>query len=160
MSALFTCVPVDKALQVIREKLEEGQTQRDRTPLVPDDTIRLLSLCLKCTYILFQGEYYLQMYGAAMRSPVSAIVCNLYMEYFEQQALALPRHLLRPWRCYVDDTYMIMKKAHAQEFTEYLNMVDADIKWMTEGEVEKVVTEDADEIVWDRVERALAFLDT
>ena len=54
-----------------------------------------------------------------------------------------------------------MKKAHAQEFTEYLNMVDADIKWSTEGEVERVITEDADEeIVWDRVERALAFLDT
>ena len=64
----------------------------------------------------------------------------------------------------MNDTYMIMKKAHAQEFMEYLNMVDADIKWMMEGEVEMVemmVTEDADEeIVSDRVERALAFLDT
>ena len=39
--------------------------------------------------------------------------------------------------------------------------MDVDIKWMMEGEVETVVTEDADEeIVWDRVERALAFLDT
>ena len=96
-----------------------------------------------------------------MGSPVSPIVCNVYMEYFEQQALAMGRHLLRLWRCYVDGTYTIMKKAHAQEFTEYLNMVDANIKWTTEGEVETVITEDADEdIVWDRVERALAFLDT
>ena len=60
MSALFTSVPVDKALRVIREKLDEDQTLRDRTPLVPDDIIWLLSLCLKCTYFLFQGEYYLQ----------------------------------------------------------------------------------------------------
>ena len=36
-------------------------------------------------------------------------------------------------------------------------MVDTDIKWTTEGEVEMVVTEDTDkEIVWDSVERALA----
>ena len=70
----------------------------------------------------------------------------------------MARHLLRLWRCYVDDTYTVMKKARAQEFMEYLNTVDADIKWMTEGEVEMVITKDADEeIVWDRVERALAF---
>ena len=63
-----------------------------------------------------------------MGSPVSPIVCNLYMEYFEQQALAMARHPLRLWRRYVDDTYTTMKKAHAQ-FTEYLNTVDTDIKW-------------------------------
>ena len=44
---------------------------------------------------------------------------------------------------------------------KYLNTVDADIKWTTEGEVEMVETKDVDEeIVWERVERALAFLDT
>ena len=49
MSALFTSVPVDNALEVIREKLEEDQNMSDRTPLAPDDIIRLLNLCLKCT---------------------------------------------------------------------------------------------------------------
>ena len=73
------------------------------------------------------------------------IVSNLFMEYFEQRALAIARHPLRLWRCYMDDTYTIIKKAHAQEFTEYLNMVDADIRWTTEGEMETVITEDADE---------------
>ena len=73
----------------------------------------------------------------------------------------MARHPLRLWRRYVDDTCTIIKKAHAQEFTEYHNTVDPDIKWTMESEVETVVTEDADEeIVWDRVERALAFLDT
>ena len=36
---------------------------------------------------------------------------------------------------------MIRKKAHAQEFTDYLNTVDTAIEWMMEG----VVAEDADE---------------
>ena len=45
--------------------------------------------------------------------------------------------------------------------TEYPNTVDADIKWTTEGDVEMVIIEGADEeIVLDRVEGALAFLDT
>ena len=30
----------------------------------------------------------------------------------------MARHPLRLWRPYVDDTNMIMKKAHAQEFRE------------------------------------------
>ena len=47
----------------------------------------------------------------------------------------------------MDDMYMIMKKAHAQDFTDYLNTVDADIKWAMEGKVETVIAEDADEIV-------------
>ena len=83
MSSLFTSVPVAMTFYVINEKLEEDQTLKDRTPLAPDDIIRLLSLCLKCTYFLFQGEYYFQIHGAAMGLPVSPIACNLYMEYFE-----------------------------------------------------------------------------
>ena len=44
---------------------------------------------------------------------------------------------------------------------DHFNTVDPDITWMIEGEAETVVTEDADEeIVWDRVKRALGFLDT
>ena len=43
----------------------------------------------------------------------------------------MARHPPRLRRGYMDDTYTIMKKAHAQEFMEYLNMVDADIRWTT-----------------------------
>ena len=90
-----------------------------------------------------------------MGLPVLPIVYNQYMEYFEQQALAMAQPMQRLWRCYVDDTYTIMKKAHAQEFTEYLNTVDTDVRWMTEGEVETMVTKGMDEeIVCDSVERA------
>ena len=42
-------------------------------------------------------------------------------------------------------------------FTEYLNTIDEDIKWMTEGEVEQEIeVEDMEK----KVERCLAFLDT
>ena len=72
----------------------------------------------------------------------------------------MARHPPRLWRHYVDDTYIIIKRAHAQAFTVYLNTVEADIKWTTEGEVEMVITEDTDEeIVWGSVEKALTFLD-
>ena len=53
-----------------------------------EDIILLLEFCLKNTYFSFQGQFYEQVEGAAMGSPVSPIVANLYMEYLEQKALS------------------------------------------------------------------------
>ena len=50
------------------------------------DIILLLEFCLKNTYFLFQDQFYEQVEGAAMHSPVSPIVANLYMEYLEQKS--------------------------------------------------------------------------
>ena len=47
-----------------------------------------MEFCFKNTYFSFQGQFYEQVEGAAMGSPVSPIVANLYMEYFEQKALS------------------------------------------------------------------------
>ena len=35
----------------------------------------------------------------------------------------------------MDDTHTILKKIHSLEFSDHLNLVDNDIKWMTEVEV-------------------------
>ena len=35
----------------------------------------------------FQGKSYKQLHGAAMGSPCSPVVANIYMEYFEELAL-------------------------------------------------------------------------
>ena len=55
MSALFRSVSIDKALEVIKRKLEEDYTLSERTPLKPDDIIQLLGLCLNCTYFRSTG---------------------------------------------------------------------------------------------------------
>ena len=57
----------------------------------------------------------------------------------------------------MDDTYTVLRKDQAQSFTDYLNTVDEDIKWTTEGEVVKEVEVEGME---NRMERGLAFLDT
>ena len=92
VSALFTSVPVDQALQVIGDRLQSDQTLSSRTTLNPDSIVRLLAECLNCTYFCFNGQYYLQIHGAAMGSPVSPLICNLYMEHFEQQAISTANH--------------------------------------------------------------------
>ncbi|XP_068724037.1 uncharacterized protein [Montipora capricornis] len=56
VSALFTSVPVNKALVLIHKKLEEDYTLKDRTPMAPKDVVTLLGLCLTCTYFLYQDH--------------------------------------------------------------------------------------------------------
>ena len=133
VTALFTSVPVEKAISVIRQRLMNDESLPDRTSLSPDDIAALLTLCLKCTYFTFRGHFYLQIHCAPMGSPVSPIVCNIYMEEFENHALATH-----------DDTHTKQKVEHTESFSQHLNSLDQDIKFNSEGEEND----------------ALAFLDT
>ena len=90
VSALFTSVPVDPSLNIIRDLLEKDHTLKDRTVMGVNDIILLLEFCLKNTYFSFQDQFFEQVKGAAMGSPVSPIVANIYMEYLEQKTLVLP----------------------------------------------------------------------
>ena len=86
---LFSSVPLDPALGVIKHLLEKDPTLKDRTVLSVKDIILLLEFCLRNTYFSFQEQFYEQVEGVAMGSPVSSIVANLYMKYFEQNALSI-----------------------------------------------------------------------
>ena len=92
VSALFTSVPVDPALNIIKDLLEKDHTLKERTVLAVSDIILLLEFCHKNTYFFFQDQLYEQVEGAAMGSPVSPIVANFYMEYLEQKALSAAPH--------------------------------------------------------------------
>ena len=87
VSALFTLVPVDQALNIIKDLLEKDHTLKNMTVMGVNDIILLLEFCLKNTYFSFQDQFFEQVEGVAMGSPVSPIVANLYMEYLEQKTL-------------------------------------------------------------------------
>lgn len=70
VKSLFTNVPIVEAVDVIFQ----------RTTLTADRIADLLELCLGSTYFCYKGEFFEQVEGAAMGSPVSAVVANLYME--------------------------------------------------------------------------------
>ena len=88
VSALFTSVPIDPALQIIKDLLEKDPTLKDRTVKGVKDIILLLEFCFKNTYFFFQGQFFEQVKGVTMDSPVSPIVANLYIEYLEQKSLS------------------------------------------------------------------------
>ena len=91
-------------------------------------------MCLKSTYFSYGGSFYEQKEGAAMGSPVSAVVANLYMEFFEELALETAPTRPRLWNRCVDDTFCILRKGSPEELLHHLNGVRLTIKFTVEQE--------------------------
>ena len=121
-----------------------------------DDIILLLEFCLKNTYFSFQGQFFEQVEGAAMGSPVSPIEANLYMEYLEQKALSTAPDPPRFWHRYVDDTFVIHKEANKQGFLQHINSVDPAIEFKVEANKEDGSIPFLDTIVKPEVNSSLS----
>ena len=55
---------------------------------IVDKNIKKYTNSLNSTSFVYQGQFYQQLEGAAMGSPLSPIVANIFMEKFEEEALA------------------------------------------------------------------------
>ena len=136
--SLFTKVPIAEAIDVIAEHLHQDETLGDRTTLSPETICQLMKLCLTSTYFQFRNCYYEQIEGAAMGSPLSPVVANLFMETLEEKALSTTTLKPKIWLRYVDDTFVTWP--HGQqalgEFHSHLNNQNQDIQFTMEEESE------------------------
>ncbi|XP_018339041.1 PREDICTED: uncharacterized protein LOC108746640 [Trachymyrmex septentrionalis] len=96
VESLFTQVPIKDTLNIIKASHK-----------VPSDFIPLIEHCLTTIYFSYYNQFYEQTSGAAMGSPISPVIANIFMEYFEKEALRKtskkPEVLFR----YVDNTFVI-----------------------------------------------------
>ena len=88
VASLFTRVPVNEALVVISQRLQNDATLKDRTNIDVPDLCTLVELCLKSTHFQFGKSFFEQVEGAAMGSPLSPIVANISWKTLRR----------RPWR--------------------------------------------------------------
>ena len=126
---LFGKIKVGRALSVERARLKADSTLKDMTV---DQIMDLLKFCLTNTYFTFHGKFYVQKFGAAMGSPVSPIVANLFMEDFESAAISTAPTPPKCWDRYVDNTYTIIKKDKTTELHEHINSQERSIKFTKE----------------------------
>ena len=125
-----------RALEVIKELLQKDDSWKSRTYLNASQVTTLLEFCLTTTYFKFRRQIYQQDHGCAMGLPFSLIIANLYMENFEVKAITSASHLPRIWMRYVDDTFVVIDKDRAQDFTDHINSFDPHIKFTNDPERE------------------------
>ena len=134
VKALFTSVPVQESLEIIHQRLINDPTLSSRTKIPAEMVTDLLRICLTTTYFLFDGKIYSQVEGAAMGSPVSPIVANLFMEHFEEKALSTCTARPRLWLRYVDDTMVIIDRDKVEDFHSHINDQHPSIAFTIETE--------------------------
>jgi hypothetical protein len=146
--SLFTSIPVDLALKIVKEELENTDIWKEHTKLTIEQIYSLLAFVLKNSFFVFNRNHYHQISGCAMGSPVSAVIAELVMQRVEKIALRTSPVPVRWWKRYVDDSNACLKQNNITAFHDHLNSINPCIQFTIET---PVVNEDM---------QTIAFLDT
>ncbi|XP_071439841.1 uncharacterized protein [Hetaerina americana] len=125
--SLFTKVPVRESLAILQRFTSKG---------LPPDFPKLVEFCLESNYFLWNGDIYQQTEGAAMGSPLSPAIADIFMEDLEEKALASCNLPPKCWLRCVDDTFVIWPHGEEklEEFHRELNNINSAIKFTKELE--------------------------
>ena len=95
----------------------------------------MLTFCVETTYFGMGSDIYWQEEGLAMGLPLSSVLANLYMEYFEEMALGSTSLKPSMWLRYVDDTFILWPhQEDVQILLEHVNSIWPSIQFTTEKE--------------------------
>lgn len=130
VKSLFTKVPVDDLLVFLSESLDDLSL-----PVTNSVFLDLIKLCIKDCKFEFKSDFYTQKFGMAMGNPLSPVLSNLYMEFFEKKLLSniLPSNAV--WFRYVDDVLCLWPcSENIEGFLPLLNNLAPSIKFTIEYE--------------------------
>ena len=133
--SLFTSIPINLALQVVKLKLQDDHLLPDRTDISVCNIMKLLEFVLHNSFFTYKEQHYQQISGCAMGSPISATIADLVMEHIEDIAISTAPHPPNWWFRYVDDSHSSLKREYVDEFHHHLNSINAHIQFTLELEV-------------------------
>ena len=132
VSSLFTCIPVNSAIEAVAER---DPSWKNKTDLSDDQVAKLLDLYLNRSYFVARDQFYQQCENCTMGGSARPVIANLFMEHFEREALQNSPITPKIWYRFVDDTCVILRKTDTEAFFEYINSQNPHIKFTCEPEV-------------------------
>ena len=137
VSSLFTNIPLDETIQICLDKLYALPDP----PTMPRSALKgLLEFATKNSHFIFDGDYYDQIDGVAMGSPLGPVLANIFMCHFEEKWVFNSKGRPSIWFRYVDDTFTLFdSKSNALQFLQYLNSCHVNIKFTIEFEETNVI---------------------
>ncbi|CAM9923772.1 unnamed protein product, partial [Heterosigma akashiwo] len=125
VKALYPSIPVKKALEVVRQKLEEDETLPERTPWSPAQIVELLEICLETHFKTIDGRIFTQSDGTPIGKSISGPIAGIYLNWFEEQFIYSDRCKHKPtlWVRMRDDVFIIWDHGEEklQELLSHVN---------------------------------------
>ena len=122
VDSLFTNIPLDETIDICVELLFKDNDIAHG--LNKSEFRTLLSLATKESFILFDGNYYQQIDGVAMGSPLGPTLANIFLCKHEQNWLSDCPIEFKPiyYKRYVDDIFLLFNSPdHLVMFKSYMN---------------------------------------
>lgn len=132
--SLFTCIPVCLAIDIVKDRWAEIQNY---TSLNEETFVEALQFCLEQGYCKFDNQYYSQVQGTAMGSPLSPIIADLVLDKlfvsikdnFDVKFLAK----------YVDDSICIVNSDLITDIFDFMNNFHTRLKFTCEKEKDRSI---------------------
>ena len=122
IDSLFTNVPLDETIDICVKKL--FGRKRKFEGFTKEQFKKLLSLAVKNSCFLFNGQYYEQVDGVAMGSPLGPTLANIFLCHHEESWIKKCPVKFRPeyYNRYMDDTFLLFRSMdHIKKFFRYIN---------------------------------------
>ena len=135
VESLFTNVPTRETIEIILNRVYTKDVKFFHG-LTRDQLDKLLTICTQESHFQFGGDYYDQIDGVSMGSPLGPRLANAFMSDFEKKHMQKLKELgVRHWCRYVDDIFASMNsKDEANTILQYLNEQHPNIKFTIEYE--------------------------
>ncbi|XP_052742159.1 uncharacterized protein LOC112052261 [Bicyclus anynana] len=128
VESLFTNVPVEEVISLIKGFITDSK--------LPSAYLDLSEFCLKSGYFMWRGDYYSQIDGVAMGSPIAPVVANIFMEWVERELVDKMTYRPRFWLRYVDDVFAIVNRDDLAIIFQCLNSLHEKVHFTKEEEKE------------------------
>lgn len=129
--SLFTNIPKDLVLKCVKLKWCEI---REHTKLTDSVFLDILEFCIDSAYCSFDGQFYKQIFGTPMGSPLSGVIADLVMEKLEFDVLKKLTFPYLFYRRYVDDIFVIIDKNSVNNLLDSFNSYNSSIQFTIEIE--------------------------
>ena len=110
VDSLFPNVPLDETIEIcVNELFRSSQTV---SGLNKQQVLKMISLTIKENVIFFDQNYYSQIDGLDMGSPLGPTLANIFLCHHETMCLKNCPKSFKPvyYKRYVDDIFVLFKK--------------------------------------------------
>jgi len=146
IDSLFTNIPVNEVINIILDKLYPPHTDRKTFTYAGFkrlDMKRALEWCILNNTFIFNGEYFVQIDGIAMGSPLAPVLADIFLNHVFDNRITREGHFniefdnfeLSYFTRYVDDIFVgLESEEQALRFQRYLNDIHPNLKFKIETE--------------------------